>query len=164
MKETHSKVWREMLNAEMTSEYFSTLAGRYATRDLWTKIFLAITSSSAVAGWSFWDEVDHPNISIIWRVASGIAAVTSVVLPFLNYSKKVEYATKLKSSYEASAMDYGIIWLSRNDKTDKTLLRELKKTMSKEKSLSSIEAHFPKKKEKLLRICQEKIINRRDLK
>lgn len=164
MNETYGKLWREMLNSELTGEYFATLASRFATRDKWSKIFLAITSSGAVAGWSIWnDDQTYPFFSLAWRVASSISAITSIALPFLNYSKKVEWATSLKIAYESSVKDYELLWLKRKKTPNDELLTEMQKIIEKEKSLSNIEAHFPEKDDELLRECQTRVVTRRNL-
>lgn len=164
MKETYSKLWREMLNSEMTGEYFSTLASRFSARDKYTKIFMAIMTSGAVAGWGIWNDATlYPITAILWRGASGVAMLTSIALPFLNYSKKVEWATALKIAYESSIEDYELIWLKRKKLTDDELLDEMQKIIAKEKTLSSIESHFPERDEELLKECQAKIIKRREL-
>lgn len=89
--------------------------------------------------------------------------LTSIALPFLNYSKKVEWATALKVAYEASLEDYELIWLKRESLTDEELLGDMQKVIKKEKTLSNIEAHFPDKDSRLLKECQATVIKRRGL-
>ena len=119
MTEVQGKIWKEMLDSEMNSQYFETLAGRYAWRDRWTKIFLALTSSgSAFAGWTIWhDPSQHPYFTAAWKVTSSLATVIAIVSPFLNFSKKVEWATLLRIAYQSSAQDYDLLWVQR-DKVD----------------------------------------------
>lgn len=164
MKECHQKLWREMLNSEMNSEYFGALASRFSRWDKWSKIFLAITSSGVVAGWTiFNDPAKYPYGETAWHIASGLATITAIALPIFNPSKKAEWATALKVAYQSVANDYEFIWLRRESQTDDKLLDETRKGTMKEKALSNMEIHFPERNEKLLKKCQKAIIKRRNL-
>ena len=76
-------VWEAMLDADLNFRYWDHLSRRYSAWDKYTKIFLAIMSSSAVAGWRIWNEVD-----ILWKGLSAVSAVTAIALPILNWQKK----------------------------------------------------------------------------
>lgn len=154
-----------MLNSAMTAEYFAVLAGRFSKRDKYTKIFLSVMSSSTVAGWAIWNDAQQfPYLAMAWRIGSGIAAITSILLPFLNYSKKVEWATTLKVAYDASVKDYEFLWLKRELMTKEQVLDATQDVINKEKSLSAIESNFPEVDKALLSECQKTIKERRGIK
>lgn len=164
MKESHRKLWREMLTAEMNCEYFSTLASRFSKWDKGTKVFMAIMSSGVVAGWAIFNDPNtYPHSAVLWRIASGLATATAIALPILNLSKKVEWATALKVAYQSAANDYEFIWLKRETLAESDLLAEIKNCIDKEKALASVEAHFPEKNNRLLRRSQQTVIRRRNL-
>jgi len=164
MSETEDKLWREMLDSELTSEYYATLAGRFSKRDKFAKIFLAVMSSGTVAGWSIWHGSNANAVATgAWRGLSAAAAVTSIVLPILNYSKKVEWASTLKAAYRATTNDLGSLWLRRGTLTEAGLVTALDKILEKEETLAATESHFPERDDKLLKQCQQCIIKRRGI-
>ena len=122
MNEVYDKLWKEMLDSSLNAEYYSTLASRFSKRDTWTKISLAIMSSGTVAGWAIWNDPNtYPAFYYIWRTLSGFAMLTSIALPFLNYSKKVEWASTLKIGYEISAKEFEMICQKKFAKRFQTL-------------------------------------------
>ena len=153
-----------MLTAEMNCEYFTILASNFSKWDKRTKIFLAIMSSSVVAGWTIFSDAEkYPHSALLWHVASGLATATAIALPIFNLSKRAEWATALKVAYQSSANDYEFIWLKRETLADNKLIEETKKCIDREKALSSMEAHFPEKNESLLKFCQLVVNKRRNL-
>ena len=164
MTEAQQKLWKEMLNSDLTGLYFAKLASRFSRRDINTKVFLAVMSSGTVAGWGFWNDAEKfPMTVVLWKIASGIAALTSITLPFLNYPKKVEWATSLRISYQNNVQDFEMLWLRREKISEDLLLRELQTLITKEKNLSALEAHFPEREENLLHECQREIQQKRNL-
>jgi len=164
MKECEERLWREMLNSELTSEFFAVLASHYARWDKRTKIVLAVASSGTVAGWGiFNDATKYPYSATLWHAASGVATLVAIALPILNFPKKAEWAIALRIGYQSAAKDYEDVWLRRASLTDSELLDETQKVMDKEKALSGTEAHFPERDERLLKKCQKTILRRREL-
>ncbi|WP_164255490.1 hypothetical protein [Variovorax sp. WS11] len=76
-----------MLDSDFNSRYWRCITEKYSNRDFALKIFLALSASGAVAGWSVWS-----NYPEIWKVLSGAAAVASIASPLLAFSKKAEVA------------------------------------------------------------------------
>jgi hypothetical protein len=85
-------VWDSLLDADMNARYWGHLARRYQRREMRTKIFLAITSSGAVAGWTLWSRWPQ-----VWHVLSGVSMVVAVALPVLNYSQIIEGVSELRA-------------------------------------------------------------------
>ena len=71
-------IWEAVLDADLNLRYWDHLSRRYSTWDKYTKIFLATMSSSTVASWGFWDEID-----ILWKGLSAVSAFTAIALPIL---------------------------------------------------------------------------------
>ena len=60
-------IWDGRLGADFNKRYWNHLIRRYSKRDKYTKIFLATMSSSTVASWGIWDEID-----LLWKSLSSI--------------------------------------------------------------------------------------------
>jgi hypothetical protein len=143
--ELENKLWKEFLDAEYTSVLYAKLASRYSKKDRNFKIFLAIAApSGTIAGWGVLkDPGNHTCLYAIWCFISAIAAISSVVLPFLKYAKKAELAPSIASSYRATAQDYELLWIRREKLNDDQLRKELKMIMDKESKLALLESQFP---------------------
>lgn len=165
MNEIHKKLYDEMLDAELNRDYYEEVASRLSDWDLRIKIFLALTSSSTLAGWTIWRDAEtYPHLTAAWKICSGLAMATSVVTPFLNLGKKTEWATALKIAFASSTNDYELLWLRRDLLSEVKLLAETRTIMDREAILATTLSHFPKLNRRLLSLCQERIIRRRALK
>src|SRR5258707_5919528 len=98
-------VWTSMLSAQMNACYWNCLARRYQLREKRAKIFLAVTSSGAVAGWSFWTE--YP---FAWKFLSGLSALVAVLLPLLDFFKQIDAMTRLASKCAQLRVSYDLLW------------------------------------------------------
>ena len=76
-------IWEAVLDADFNVRYWGHLSRRYSVRDNRIKIFLALMSSSTVASWGIWNEVN-----ILWKILFSISSVTAIIFPFLNLQKK----------------------------------------------------------------------------
>src|SRR5882672_9491707 len=79
-----TEIWNEWLDAMMNRHYYERLRQRYHKRDQLMKIVIAISSSTTVAGWTWWSDIQP-----IWQIFSGITTVLAVASPFLNYTKLI---------------------------------------------------------------------------
>jgi hypothetical protein len=75
-------VWEHRLTAMFNVEYYTALRRRYSLRDKIIRGFLALTSSSAIAGLAFW--ASYPSV---WQSLAAATAVVAVLSPVLGYSK-----------------------------------------------------------------------------
>ena len=98
-------VWEAMLDADLNFRYWDHLSRRYSAWDKYTKIFLAIMSSSTVAGWRIWNEVD-----ILWKVLSAVSAGTAIALPILNWQKKIGEMSNLRGKWSRISRAYENLW------------------------------------------------------
>jgi len=104
------ELWTSLLDAEMNVRYWSAMCHRYARYDTWSRIFLAITSSSTVAGWEFW-----AHVPFLWKGLSGLSALLAIVLAVLDLPKKVSRMSVLVVRWKQSQVDYELLW--RNDRS-----------------------------------------------
>ncbi len=144
--------------------YYKVLAGRFHRLDLCMKVFLAITSSGTVAGWTIWsDGVAHPYFSFTWKALSGVSAIVAIAMPLFNYSKKVEWATSLVHGYSKIHSEIEIAWAKRASASQASIERSLEDFHRQEQTLNPLESHFPGTSLSLIRECQQAIIHKRGL-
>ena len=101
------ELWDSMLDAEMNVRYWTAICHRYSTYDVSSRIFLAVTSSSTVAGWGFWAEWPW-----IWKTLSGVSAVVAIVLTVIDLPKKVSRISVLVARWKQSQVEYELLWRS----------------------------------------------------
>ena len=146
-----------MLTAQMNVCYWSQLATRYAQREKWIKIFLAITSSGTVAGWTVWT-----HYAIVWKVLSGLSAVLAVSLPILDYSGRVAQMSKAASKCAQLRLGYDQLWAQIDSLAPDSLAAMEAELSKKEIELAEMQITEPDDRE-LLAHCQEEVLRSRGL-
>jgi hypothetical protein len=153
-----------MLNAQTSVRYYQCLTDRFRDRDTFTKIFLAATSSSTVAGWAiFTDAATYPRLVVTWKLLSGLSALLALALPILGFPKKVEAAARLSGEYAEISKDYEMLWLVVDDLPNEQILNTIKQLSQKEFKLTAIERELPTNEISLIRKCQEQVIHSRGI-
>ena len=99
-------VWEGILGADFNTRYWGHLIRRYSRWDKYTKIFLATMSSSTVASWGIWNEID-----ILWKGLSAVSAVTAIALPILDWSKTISRMSDLVGKWSRIEYEYENLWL-----------------------------------------------------
>lgn len=151
-KEFKRAVWNSMLDADMNGRYWKYLTERYSKRETSLKIFLAIMTSSTVAGWGIWEG----NV-LIWKYLSAFSALLAIALPILNYPKRIESMSELAGIWGELRIGYENMWLDISNYPDKnTLIRTYKTYRVTESSLAKKESKMPNEK-KLIKKCQEEV-------
>jgi hypothetical protein len=89
----------------MNVRYWYDIRYPYCRKDVVTKIFLAVTSSSTVATWSFWAE-----ISWLWKSLSAGSALLAIALPFLNWNQKMIDIADLRGKWVQIRNQYDSLW------------------------------------------------------
>ena len=97
--------WKAMLDADLNVRYWDHKSRRYSAWDKYTKIFLAVMSSSTVASWGIWDEID-----LLWKGLSAISAVTAIALPILDWQRKIGEMSNLKAKWSRISRAYENLW------------------------------------------------------
>jgi hypothetical protein len=148
-------VWNSLLTAQMNACYWNSLALRYNDREKWLKIFLAVTASSTVAGWTIWAHYDF-----LWKTLSGLSAIVAVALPILDYSGQVEKMTKLASKCAQLRVGYELLWAQFDSLSPQSILDAQGKLAQQEIELSDVQAALPDDR-KLLEQCQNEVLKSR---
>jgi hypothetical protein len=94
------------LDADLSVQYWTYLSRRYSKWDKYTKIFLAVMSSSTVASWGIWGEID-----ILWKILSAISALVAVALPILNWQQMIARMSDLVGKWSRIRYEYENLWL-----------------------------------------------------
>jgi hypothetical protein len=151
-------IWKSMLDADMNVRYWQYLTQRYVIHDRNIKIFLAVTSSGTVAGWSIWNQIPY-----LWQILSGISALVAIISPILNYQRLIESTSDLSGKWWELMRHYEFIWLRvKNGKTNKNLENEFTKIKVKEEDLVKKETKLVQDL-KLLKKCQVEVVHSRKL-
>ena len=145
-------IWNSMLTAQMSACYWNSLARRYNGREKYLKIFLAVTASGTVAGWTIWAHYD-----IVWKILSGLSAIVAVALPILDYSGQVEKMTKLASKCAQLRVGYEQLWAQIDSLSQQSILDAQGKLAQQEIELSDVQAVLPDDR-KLLEQCQSEVL------
>lgn len=154
------QIWKEMLTAELTQLYWEKLGHTYRSYDRNSKIFLAISTSSTVASWTLWVQVD-----ILWKILSGLSALIAIVVPVLRWEYFIEKTSELKEGWLDVSHEYQNLWLKVETKSitsDKSVLKIRDDIFRKEKSLDSKSSSLPRDR-KLIELCDDEIRTRRGL-
>lgn len=155
-----TRVWYAMLTADLNYRYWGHLGRRYSGWDRTARIFLALTSSTTVASWSFLIQYD-----VIWKILSAISAAIAVSLPVFNWQALAETIVDLRAGWLQILKEYENLWTRIEEDS---LSREEYQTAIKRLSEQEIELDFKAANlpdnPRLKQICQEEVISSRGLK
>ena len=158
-------IWDAVLDADLNLRYWDRLSRRYSVWDKYTKIFLAIMSSSTVAGWGIWNEINilWTDFSL-WKGLSAISAITAIVLPILNWQRKIGEMSNLKGKWSRISRAYENLWedllLGRTNTELVEEYRRVRNEMEGEEDNTAPDLPHDKK---LIQRCWEEILESRGL-
>ena len=131
-------VWRSLLQADQEQRYWHIQACRFVKWDFRTKVFLALVTSSSVAGWTLWS--DFPWI---WKTLTVVASVMSIVLPFLSLNDKVLGMSDVHAKWLQLMHDYEELWRDQGILEDSDVRTRIAKAKRIESELSSKAISLP---------------------
>jgi hypothetical protein len=140
-----------MLDAEMNVRYWSAICHRYSKYDIGSRVFLAVTSSSTVAGWGFW--AYRPEV---WKTLSGVSALLAIVLTVVDLPKKVSRISVLVARWKQSQVEYELLWNSDRSLNSPQSKSKYNNCKHREIANTSEEQTLPRD-EKLLKKCYEDV-------
>lgn len=149
-------VWDGMLGADFNTRYWSHLIRRYSKRDKYTKIFLAIISSSTVASWGFWDEID-----LLWKSLSAISAFIALALPILDWPKTISRMSDLAGKWSRIEYEYENLWLRLQGDTPIDGVEDEYKRIRGE--VAGLDDRGLPEDVKLKQQCRDEVLKSRDL-
>jgi hypothetical protein len=149
MSETDHPVWSvydRLRTARLNVKYYCARLARFEAISFWLDLTLLATApTSAVAGLWFWDtDWGRP----VWKLLAVIAALTAVVKPLLNLTKRIKDYETLVSGYRVLEFDLMQvkIGIEQKRKYDNALQADFKRAQDRERSLI---AKIPESKEHL---------------
>jgi len=132
-------VWNAMLDADMNHIYWTCLSRRYYNREKSLQVFLALFSTSAVAGWALLIDV-----SLLWKALSTLSAGIAIVLPILNWKQQIETMSKLAGKWFHLKIDYENLWLDVQSSAPNGLVRQrFDKLREREVEISGSASNLP---------------------
>lgn len=148
-----------MLDSDLNYRYWDRMSKRYYKREIRIKIFLALTTSSVVAGWGFWKDID-----IIWQGLSAFSALLAIALPIIDLPKTIENMTELRSNWHNMYFKYENLWIKVNSNASSSdeIQKEYDLLRSKEATIDEPSAHLPHDKNLIL-ICYKEVLRNRDI-
>ena len=151
-------IWEAVLDADLNLRYWDHLSRRYSAWDKYTKIFLAIMSSSTVASWGIWDEID-----ILWKCLSAVSAATAIALPILDWQRKIGEMSNLKGKWSRISRAYENLWedllLSPTNTELVEEYRRIRNEMEGEEDNTSPD--LPRNKRKLIQRYENEVLESR---
>ncbi len=160
-------IWEAALDADLNLRYWDHLSRRYSAWDKYAKIFLAIMSSSTVAGWGIWNEINilWTDLSL-WKGLSAISAVTAIALPILDWQRKIGEVSNLKGKWSRISRAYENLWEDLLlDRTGTELVGEYRRVRDEmEGEEDNTAPDLPLNKRKLIKRCYDEILESRGLK
>jgi len=154
-------VWNALLTADLNVRYWFEIRNSYNRRDQATKIFLAVTSSSAVATWGIW-----ADIGWLWRSLSAASAVLAVALPILNWTKKLADMADLHGAWVQIRNQYDALWrrMEDNQLTDSEIETAFESIQTKEVHAEKDEVRISARRNaKLIERCYREVLRGRNL-
>ena len=148
-------IWDSRLTAERNYQYYAEYANRYQRWDRGAKIFVAIMSSTAVAGWTIWST---PELSGIWTGASALAALVALAQAVLDPTKSIKTASQLTSSWFSIHRRYDLLWAGVRtlNVSEADAFKECQKIIEEEKPLADLEVTLTPRARRRLVLSREK--------
>jgi len=155
-------IWNSMLTADGNFRYWKQVTLKYLRKDKYTKIFLAITSSSIIIGWiagliatSEWWAV---YVSVAWKICSGGNVLVAIILPFMKYEETIKTASFLFGNWWKLKEEYEDMWRRVNDGEENGIEEQYKSIKTREGGLVEQEAHIPENEQLKNEVYQEMLV------
>jgi hypothetical protein len=145
-------IWDSLLDADLNVRYWREMSGFYFKLDRRVKIFLAIMTSGTVASWQIWS-----SCPVLWKVLSGIAALTAIASPLLGYDERIKRTSVLVGQWVEVRDEYDVLFSTMKNRTQSELATEFKRIKYKETDVSKKEGDLPVK-ERLRDRCYREVL------
>ncbi|WP_417911315.1 hypothetical protein [Candidatus Electronema sp. PJ] len=81
----HHLIWKQLYRVNVRSIYLEKLLKRNEATDRYINMFLAIASSSSIAGWALWNKYVY-----VWTTIIALSQVINAILPYLPYKERIK--------------------------------------------------------------------------
>lgn len=158
MSEHADSAWKAMLDADFNARYWRYMVLRFARRENYAKIFLAVVASASVASWSLWIEIQW-----LWKTLSAIAAIVAVAMPIIDVPRKTELMTDAYGGWLQLMNEYEDLWRSRESSNDRTFAAKLTSLKTREVDVAKKTAKLPSDDDALAERCYAEVLTARGL-
>jgi hypothetical protein len=102
----HDLIWKQLYRVDVRSVYLEQLLKRAETTDRYINIFLAIASSSSIAGWALWNKYVY-----VWTAVIAFSQVINAMLPYLPYKERIKSLSGLSRDLRQLGITIERTWL-----------------------------------------------------
>lgn len=122
-------LWQQFYRVSVRSVYLEKLLESHETTDRRVSIFLAITSSSSIAGWAIWKD-----LSGLWAFLIALSQLINAVLPHFAYKERIKSLSGLARDLRQLAISLESKWLDvvAGDVADKEMRRTYSEYLRRE--------------------------------
>jgi len=127
MNEIRDKIWYFLVDSRTNEILSSLIVKKYQKWDLYTNIFLVITTSLSVAAWTIWNI--YPTL---WALIIGLSQLMTLIKPYFLFPKYIKVFNEKSIRWQHITLELDEIWFGLNndiidEKKASTLYFELKK-------------------------------------
>lgn len=129
--QVQTQYWNELYELRSHAYYVELLLASSEKIDKRIKIFLAIASSSGIAGWAVWQSAE-----IVWASIIALSQVLTAIIPFLPYRSRIKQYSAVVTELEELLINAELRWheYSSGDVSDSDINRarfEIRKQKNK---------------------------------
>ena len=143
-------IWDSLFMAEVRARYFSRVAGSLRAWERYLALFVAVSSSGAVA-------TVLTNAKVWSVVLSIVAAIVAAVLATFKFDKRVSVGASLSRQWLEIASEYEILWARLGDTTESEALEVHRRLEKKHFPMDELAMSEFQLKAKLLDACFDEI-------
>ena len=102
----HHLIWKQLFRVNVRSVYLEKLLKHNETTDRYINIFLAIASSTSIAGWALWNKYIY-----VWTGIIALSQVINAILPYLPYKERIKSLSALARDLRQLGITIELTWL-----------------------------------------------------
>ena len=110
MNSIRDKIWYFLIDTKTNEKYSSFIVKKYQIWDLSTNIFLALTTSSSIAAWVFWEK--YPAL---WILIIGVSQVLSITKPYFLFPKYIKVFNEKCIHWQQITVTLEQLWHDLNE-------------------------------------------------
>lgn len=116
MNEIRTKIWYLLADSKTNEKYASLVVKKYQLYDLYSNIFLALTTSSSVAAWAIWKQ-----LPVLWILIIAISQILMIVKPYFLFPRYIKVFNDRSIRWQQMSVELEQLWYELNeDKIDNT--------------------------------------------
>ncbi|MPQ46129.1 hypothetical protein GCQ56_03820 [Marinifilum sp. N1E240] len=109
MNDIRNKIWYFLVDSKTNEILSSLIVVKYQKWDLYTNIFLVVTTSSSVAAWTIWNV--YPTL---WALIIGLSQVITLIKPYFLFPKYIKVFNEKSIRWQHLSLELEEIWFELN--------------------------------------------------